>query len=121
MLAEKENCADEDAGINHKSLAAAARSEVKSLKHQLMQLNQAHAELLVKLEDANVRAKQARDARHSVKAPVLSDKNLRMSAESIATAEATLSGMRSQATLIGKRTASQILNTEIIVTPHEHA
>lgn len=64
-------------------------------------MNQHHAELLIKLEDANVRAKQARDARHSVKAPVLADKDYRMSAESVAAAEATLAGMRAQATLIG--------------------
>lgn len=84
-------------------------------------MNQYHAELLVKLEDANVRAKQARDARHSIKAPELSDKDFRMSAESIAVADATLAGMRRQAKLIGKRTATNILNTEITVTPHEHA
>jgi hypothetical protein len=121
VLAEMDDCADLFAGKNHKELAQAARASVLRLRRAALQQDQVYAQWLIKLEDAQVRAKQARDARHAVTAPVLADKDYRMSAESMAAADATLAGMRDQARLIGQRTARNILNTKITVVPHEHA
>lgn len=57
VLAESENCQDPSAGNNHKDLAAEARVKAQSLKEEKEEYDQLVAELTIKMEDAENRAK----------------------------------------------------------------
>lgn len=121
QLINQENCNDESAGKNHEALITAARSTMRKLKLTQSNHEEFYAQLMVKLQDAIIRAKQARDAISFEKAPTLMDGGSGISAEDVASASHALYGISEKAQKIGASVTAQVLNTNIIVVPHEHA